>query len=172
MGEPEDADELVQKFGQVGRDRKAVMNPRQFLHYTAGDMVTAKRVLESDTEGNHGCRNTKPNGETTMDTSIAKLLVAACKVEELDRQYDNPVEDPKCPCRTCQEDPPTPCQHKCNCSGQKCEPESLPAPEKTQSKASQGPPISRPPPTSRTDYDKRSSCAWVKTAAGVLLEGF
>ncbi|KAF8799234.1 hypothetical protein BYT27DRAFT_7264245 [Phlegmacium glaucopus] len=34
LGEPKDVDELIQKIGRIGRNQKAVPNPRAFIYYT------------------------------------------------------------------------------------------------------------------------------------------
>lgn len=56
-----------------------------------------------------------------MERSMAELLLSVCKPDELDRQYDNPCDDPLCRCQTCLEFPRAIHRGLCNCS--RCIPE-------------------------------------------------
>ena len=66
-----------------------------------------------------------------MDISIAQMVLANCKVDEQDSQYDNPKDDIPCNCQTCRENPPRCRVQPCNCSG--CIPELLDEPEVAKS---------------------------------------
>jgi superfamily II DNA helicase RecQ len=97
LDEPEDIDELVQKFGRVGRNRILVKKPRAILYTGSKTLETAQRLVDNDT----GQRR-KQNDSENMDLSMAYMHIASCKPREQDRQYDNPEDDPPCSCRGCQ----------------------------------------------------------------------
>ncbi|KAJ7094934.1 hypothetical protein C8R44DRAFT_592893, partial [Mycena epipterygia] len=68
------------------------------------------------------------------DIRIARLILAKCKVAEVDRIYGNPPS--ACTCPTCTELPPRSQPISCNCSG--CVPDVIS-------------PITRPPRTSKVN---------------------
>jgi hypothetical protein len=124
IGEPEDVDDLFQKFGRVGRNKELVTNARAILYLGQGAVESAHRIVEASA-GNGTIKKTD-----TMDISVAKMVVASCKVDEQNHQYDNPVDETPCTCHSCQEHPPRPRARPCNCSG--CMPENLPVQEPAQ----------------------------------------
>ncbi|KII83513.1 hypothetical protein PLICRDRAFT_180290 [Plicaturopsis crispa FD-325 SS-3] len=125
--DPEDTDEYIQKVGRVGRDRTLIEGARGIIYTTANSMEVARRVVE-EKEGLPP-ESREPGKSTgsgkvvtgTMDISLAKMLVADCKIAEQDRLYDNPEQDVPCSCTTCANNPPPPRPEHCNCSG--CIPE-------------------------------------------------
>ena len=118
LGEPKDVDELVQKIGRIGRNRKAVSNPRAFIYYTRTALATAKNISQK-------LPAAKQSTEEMMDITMAQFLLAPCKPKIINTIYDNPVEDLPCNCSQCIEDPPTKPPEKCHCSGINCAPESI-----------------------------------------------
>jgi hypothetical protein len=122
IGEPNDIDEFVQKIGRIGRDRDAVPHPRAFLYYTRTAITTAKQVVDGGRfrSAQSGDKVSK-SGDSAMDISMAKVLLAKCKTNAIEEPYENPAVDPACICHTCQVRPPISRRERCNCSG--CEPE-------------------------------------------------
>jgi hypothetical protein len=57
-----------------------------------------------------------------MNISIALMVLADCKVEEQNSQYDNPSEEAPCTCPMCEKYPRPPRPFPCNCAG--CQPET------------------------------------------------
>ncbi|KAJ7219863.1 P-loop containing nucleoside triphosphate hydrolase protein [Mycena rebaudengoi] len=95
IGDVDDTNELLQKLG-----------PRNL----------ATKLLAEDADA-----TVKP-GQSPPDLSMARLIVADCKVQEQNLIYNNPLSDPICSCDSCTENPPPPPPTSCNCSG--CFPES------------------------------------------------
>jgi hypothetical protein len=123
LDDPEDVDDLFQKYGRVGRNKKRVTDARGILYLSEGAVERAKRVVDAEVSNDPG----KLKKGDTMDVSIAQMVLASCKVDEQDRQYNNPKDDIPCNCHTCRENPPRRRVQPCNCSG--CMPESLDEPE-------------------------------------------
>jgi hypothetical protein len=48
IGDPEDVDDLFQKFGQVGRNKVLVTNARAILYLGQGAVKSAHRIVEAD----------------------------------------------------------------------------------------------------------------------------
>jgi superfamily II DNA helicase RecQ len=109
IGEPEDIDELVQKFGRPGRDKAKVTDARGILYLPQGSDEKAQRVIAADKTKD----KTKLRKGDTMDVSIARLAVAPCLIREQRVQYDD--TSPWSP-------------ESCNCSGKGCQPEHIKAP--------------------------------------------
>lgn len=133
IGEPEDVDDLFQKFGRVGRDRTRVTNPRSILYLGQGAVESARRIVEARDSPD---ANLKLRKGDTMDISIAEMVLAPCKYNEQDRQYDNPQDEIPCTCRACLQNPPPHRMLPCNCSGTSCMPEVLAEPEVTKAPTS------------------------------------
>jgi superfamily II DNA helicase RecQ len=95
IGEPEDIDDLIQKFGRVGRDRTRVLNARGILYLGVGANESAQRIVDARTNS-----TVKLRKGDTMDISIAEMVLAKCKYDEQDRQYNNPKNETPCTCRT------------------------------------------------------------------------
>jgi len=127
----EDVDDLFQKFSRVGRNRNRVTGARGILYLSEGAVESAKRIVEAEASNDPG----KLKKGDTMDISIVRMVLASCKVDEQDHQYDNPKDDIPCNCRTCQENLPRRRVQPCNCSG--CMPESLDEPEIAKPNASE-----------------------------------
>ncbi|KAM6491392.1 P-loop containing nucleoside triphosphate hydrolase protein [Amanita muscaria] len=80
IGEPDDADEFVQKIGRIGRNRQAVSYPRAFLYYTHGGFAKAQSVIEQHCVGGGNWGILKGKTDSEMDISMARLLMARCSV--------------------------------------------------------------------------------------------
>lgn len=144
LGEPNDIDEFLQKIGRIGRDHKLVPEPRAFLYFQRTALSTASKVVDAETTGVRPQKRSKgkDSGDTTMDISIARLLLASCKMQAVDEPYNNPKEDPTCTCCTCSSNPPTSRRSKCNCSGSQCKPEQQQV--TTEQRSARAPAIRRP----------------------------
>ncbi|KAH6876911.1 P-loop containing nucleoside triphosphate hydrolase protein [Coprinopsis sp. MPI-PUGE-AT-0042] len=119
LGEPSDIDEFMQKGGRVGRNRDLVGAPRLYLYYTKGAKATAEQVLEHqdapvEIDSNHPDTS---SSTSTMDASMAELLLSKCYPSDIDRQYHNPPTDIPCHCPRCKKHPPAQKPAQCNCSG-------------------------------------------------------
>ena len=131
FGEPNDTDELLQEFGRL-RYRRAI-SPRGILYMTKNAAMKAAQVLaggdQRDTD--HKTRKVKNALRTsqsdTMQLSMAKLILADCKVAQLDELYGNNPDEPPCSCLVCQENPWPARLEECCCSG--CQPEDVHKPE-------------------------------------------
>ncbi|KAJ6503102.1 P-loop containing nucleoside triphosphate hydrolase protein [Mycena vulgaris] len=121
IGEIEDADELIQKGGRVGRNRKLVDDARVIVYVTQAAQLAAEKALKD--------QDLPPTSKSTPpDRSMAEMTVAKCKVAAQNRLYNNPISDPPCKCETCLDDPPPSPRASCNCSG--CVPETITLPPK------------------------------------------
>ncbi|TEB21749.1 P-loop containing nucleoside triphosphate hydrolase protein [Coprinellus micaceus] len=118
LGVPLDLDELVQKWGRVGRDVTRVKDPRAYLYCPKGTFSLAQKVIDENTSGAKG-----KSASTQMGLSIAQFIRAECKTENLNIQYNNPVVDAPCLCPRC-EARPRPDTSQCLCNGPRCKPES------------------------------------------------
>ncbi|KAJ7466377.1 P-loop containing nucleoside triphosphate hydrolase protein [Mycena latifolia] len=139
IGDVDDTDELIQKGGRVGRNRKLVNDARVIVYVTAAARAAAEKALR-DKDLPRASKSTPP------DLSMAEMTVAPCKIEAQNRLYNNPPSDPPCKCKTCTGDPPPPPRTSCNCSG--CVPEKI------------LPPVKRPPaptPIDKTPKHRRLS---------------
>ncbi|KAJ7703573.1 hypothetical protein B0H17DRAFT_1127196 [Mycena rosella] len=121
IGDVEDADELVQKGGRVGRDRKLVNDARVIVYVTQAAHAAAEKALR-ERDLPLAAKSTPP------DLSMVEMTVAKCKIEAQNRLYNNPPSDPPCKCLSCVDDPPPPARTLCNCSG--CLPETIKPPPK------------------------------------------
>ena len=65
IGEPEDVDDLFQKFGRVGRDKLRIMDARAILYLGEGAIESAHRIVEANVG------NGAPRKMDTMDISFA-----------------------------------------------------------------------------------------------------
>ncbi|KZP11416.1 hypothetical protein FIBSPDRAFT_962285 [Athelia psychrophila] len=92
IGEPEDVDDMFQKFGRAGRDREIVTDPRAILYLPAGAEERAKCIAEAEVTGEKG----KLRKGDNMDISIARMVLAECKEDEQDRQYGNQRDEDSC----------------------------------------------------------------------------
>ncbi|TFK77660.1 hypothetical protein K466DRAFT_461862, partial [Polyporus arcularius HHB13444] len=115
--EPADADEWVQWGGRAGRDRGMVKDARVITYVTKKGPSTAEAVIKASDN-----RTGEPHGQSSkktpaMDVSIAKVILAPCKVAAQNELYGNPSHDVPCTCRTCTIHPPPSLPSICNCSG-------------------------------------------------------
>ncbi|KAJ6592013.1 hypothetical protein B0H10DRAFT_2329477 [Mycena sp. CBHHK59/15] len=131
IGDVEDCDDFLQKLGRVGRTKTAGA-ARAIVYVTPAARVLAEKAIVYDETGI--CKA----GEALPEISIARLIMAKCKVAEIGRLYDNPVTKVPCTCSLCSKHPPPPRPLHCNCSG--CIPENLP-------------PITRPARVSKVNLD-------------------
>ncbi|KAJ7887209.1 hypothetical protein B0H13DRAFT_1627544 [Mycena leptocephala] len=122
IGTIADADELLQKLGRVNRIQRADAIARGIIYVSAAARTLAQKAVTSEETG-----ISKPS-EVLPEISIARLTVAACKVAEVDRIYNNPTSDKLCTCTTCAEHPPASRPTSCNCSG--CLPEEISPPKR------------------------------------------
>jgi len=132
FGEPNDTDKLLQEFGCL-RYRRAI-SPRGILYMTKNAVMKAAQVLAGGNKQDSDCHRTqKPKNvprtspSDTMQSSMAKLILADCKVAQLDELYGNNADEAPCSCLVCQENPWPVRQEECCCSS--CQPEDMPKPE-------------------------------------------
>lgn len=139
LGLPDDLDEFVQKIGRAGRNRIKVPYPRAFLYHPKTSLAPAQ------SGGKTPRSSTSATTVEAMDISVRDFLLAECKSENLNVQYENPLNDPWCTCPRCGSDlVRSSDKEPCRCSG--CVPETeVPstqqkkkAPAKTRAQAGQG----------------------------------
>jgi hypothetical protein len=130
IGDLEDVDDQFQKFGWVGHNRAHITDAQGILYLGPGAEDSAKRIVEAKRAGD----NRKLRKGDTMDISVAEMVLASCKVDEQNHQYNNPTDETPCHCLTCHEHPPPSRVQPCNCS--RCMPEiaSVAEPAKATSK--------------------------------------
>ena len=125
LDEPEDIDDLFQKFGRPGRDRNRVKDPWGILYTGQKTLEIAQKVV--DAAGSQGSsKKVVLQKEThTMDLSMAHMHLASCKYGKQNGQYGNMPNGILCTdsCQSCQKDPPPSPVFPCYCSG--CKPEDI-----------------------------------------------
>ncbi|KAF9232803.1 hypothetical protein BU15DRAFT_67119 [Melanogaster broomeanus] len=121
FGEPPDVDEFVQDYGRL-RFMKSV-SPRAFLYVTKKAHTKAEKVVGNSKSPE--TKNTTTADLDAMQPSIAQLILAPCKVVQLDELYGNMLNEPPCGCLVCASQPRPQRKATCDCSG--CEPEPIPA---------------------------------------------
>ncbi|CAL1715101.1 unnamed protein product [Somion occarium] len=114
---PTTSDMVLQRGGRI-RDGKG-RNSRVIVYLPSTAVETALKVL--DDEGQQGRMG--KDARTTIDPSIAYLILAKCKVDAVNKLYGNPIKEVPCGCSTCRVNPPVPKPEQCNCSG--CIPEVI-----------------------------------------------
>ncbi|KAF8237264.1 hypothetical protein L208DRAFT_1248187, partial [Tricholoma matsutake] len=122
LEELNDINEFVQKIGCIGWDCDTVPHPCAFLYYNQTAIATAKQIVNGGHL--HSAQSdvkVSKSGNSAKDISMAKVLLAKCKMNTVDEPYKNLAVDPSCICHTCQVCPPMSCHERCDCSG--CEPE-------------------------------------------------
>ncbi|RDB16714.1 ATP-dependent DNA helicase Q1 [Hypsizygus marmoreus] len=119
--DPRDLDDLWQKGGRVGRDRTKVKDAQMITYLTSARMKAARAMLQDKGLADKGPSSTGSGAE--MERGLAEVVLAKCHVAEINRQYDNPLDDPPCSaeCTSCSNSPPMQHPLSCNCSG--CDPE-------------------------------------------------
>lgn len=124
VGEPEDIDDLMQKFGRIRPNKDRIGGARGILYLGEGALESAKQIVEARTADDKG----KLKKGDTMDISIAEWVLADCKIDDQNRQYENPEDETPCiGCQPCLARPPLQRVTPCNCSGANCMPEPLAA---------------------------------------------
>ena len=129
--DPVDLDELWQKAGRVGRDKKKVKSPKVII-YIPNHKMTALEEIVSDLANNHGWqRKLRPRQikqAEIVDEGLARVVTAKCPPKAIDEEYDNPTFDPPCSddCTSCANSELQPAlstldPSSCTCSG--CHPE-------------------------------------------------
>ncbi|KAJ7939445.1 hypothetical protein B0H13DRAFT_2300718 [Mycena leptocephala] len=108
VGDVDDADELTQKGGRVGRNRKLVTDARLIVYVTPAARPAAEKALKAKDLP-------LPPKTVPPDLSMAEMIHASCTIEAQNRLYNNPISDPPCKCATCIADPPPPHRTTCNC---------------------------------------------------------
>jgi Lhr-like helicase len=78
VDDPEDVDDLFQKYGRVGHNKKCVTDARGILYLAKGSAESAKRIVDAEASNDPG----KLRKGDTMDISIAQMVLANCKVDE------------------------------------------------------------------------------------------
>jgi hypothetical protein len=122
IGDIEDTDEVLQKFGRINREKKTE-DARGIIYITSAARKLAEKLVAND-----GADLPKKPGQTPPDLSMARLILATCKVREQNVLYNNPVSDPPCTCAQCENNCPLPLSSSCNCSGCLPEPKSISSP--------------------------------------------
>ncbi|KAJ2929589.1 hypothetical protein H1R20_g7502, partial [Candolleomyces eurysporus] len=138
LGEPDDLDEFLQKIGRVGRNHHLVKHPRTFLYYSRKAMDNAQHVLDHSEASNkplvsHLNPGAKLKPSVTMDHSISDFLLAKCYPDNINKQYNNPVNKEPCTCPRCSAMPSLNSNNICICSG--CQPEDSNVPETRTSRS-------------------------------------
>ncbi|KAL1687064.1 P-loop containing nucleoside triphosphate hydrolase protein [Schizophyllum commune] len=111
--DPVDIDDAWQKGGRAGRDLRLVPHPRLIIYVPA-------KVFSAPEAAMAAAQAKKPQDRKDgrpPDVSIPKLVAAACKLKEIDAQYDNNPEEEPCGCHNCQTRPRACFPSPCTCSG-------------------------------------------------------
>ncbi|TRM62008.1 P-loop containing nucleoside triphosphate hydrolase protein, partial [Schizophyllum amplum] len=112
--EPEDLDDAIQKGGRSGRDASLVPHPRAVIYLPSRVYNDPQSVLDN-------AEATASQGSKRIDTSLAELALASCKLRSIDEQYGNDPDEPPCSCTRCTLHPRALFPSNCDCSG--CQPE-------------------------------------------------
>ena len=129
--DPVDLDDLWQKGGWVGRDKKKVKSPKVIVYIPNHKMMALEDIV-SDLRNNNGRARQKKSRPRQIkqtepvDEGLARVVTAECPPKAIDEEYDNPSFDPPCSddCTTCAElrlARSTQDSDPCTCSG--CHPE-------------------------------------------------
>ncbi|OJT06326.1 ATP-dependent DNA helicase RecQ [Trametes pubescens] len=117
---PNNTDTIVQKIGRI-RDG-TMRGSRGIVYLPRNAEEQARKLLSSPSNPPpRKCAKTAPPRtslrSTDIDTSTARLILASCKITELNILYDNPPEDPPCQCSGCREKPRPVRPIHCLCCG-------------------------------------------------------
>ncbi|KAJ3786380.1 P-loop containing nucleoside triphosphate hydrolase protein [Lentinula aff. detonsa] len=121
-GDPEDVDQLLQMVGRIRpclREMDTAVTHRGIVYFSANARKRAEESLSRKPTGKNSAM--LEDDSSNMDTGLAELYLAECKVDNIDQQYDNPKQDPHCSCPTCTRFPSPSARIPCICSG--CSPE-------------------------------------------------
>ncbi|KAJ7573715.1 P-loop containing nucleoside triphosphate hydrolase protein [Mycena floridula] len=132
FGDPSDADEMFQmlrrirvKYSDIPSDARGIVYFLSKSHERAEEAILKAKAKAS------GAKSLEKDAPNAMDLSLALFVLALCKVDEQDRQYDNPSDTVPCSCPTCQKFPRLRRRVPCDCSG--CMPDfEPPMPERDQ----------------------------------------
>ncbi|EIW81038.1 P-loop containing nucleoside triphosphate hydrolase protein, partial [Coniophora puteana RWD-64-598 SS2] len=116
LGEPDDCDDYLQMLGRVNR-AGAFSDSRAVFYITGGATQKASAVMEGG-EGERPVKRLRREGDDggKMAVSVAKLIVAGCKVNSINAMYGNPTGEIPCQCESCMLRPVN-TKVKCDCSG-------------------------------------------------------
>ncbi|KAG2111488.1 P-loop containing nucleoside triphosphate hydrolase protein, partial [Suillus clintonianus] len=112
FGEPVDVEQWLQQGGRI-RPREGANDPRYITYVTAGAVAAAEGMVQGPGS----------DAKTSMDPAMASIILADCKINQLDKIFGNPQDDPPCSCTTCQIHPSPTRSSPCSCSGPSCQPE-------------------------------------------------
>ncbi|KAK7021361.1 hypothetical protein VNI00_017412 [Paramarasmius palmivorus] len=114
--DPLDLDDALQKVGRAGRNRTLVSHPRGVIYLPKAifDPEKAEAIID----------DARTNPHKRLDVSLPKLVLAPCKLKNIDEQYGN-KEDESCGCASCKNHPRPPFPSPCTCSG--CDPWAPPS---------------------------------------------
>ncbi|KAH9911495.1 P-loop containing nucleoside triphosphate hydrolase protein [Fomitopsis serialis] len=120
---PDDLNLMLQRAGRIrdgrGRDARAIV----YLPRTAVERATMALGLGGSVASLSKKRKASALDESdTIDPLVARVILAKCKVDEINAIYENPENDVPCTCRTCTSRVPLTRPSPCNCSG--CQPEN------------------------------------------------
>ncbi|TFY63915.1 hypothetical protein EVJ58_g2952 [Rhodofomes roseus] len=104
---PEDLNLMLQRAGRIrdGRGRGA-----RAIVYLPRNAISNKRKAAADSDT-----------PATIDPLVARVILAKCKVDEINAIYNNPEADAPCLCQTCRKKTFATRPLPCDCSG--CSPE-------------------------------------------------
>lgn len=124
-GDPEDLNELLQMIGRIRPRRDG--NPVGTLCGIVYFSPNARKRAEDSLARRHGSssKTVRLESEAGMDESLAEIYLAECKVNNIDKQYENPPYDDPCHCPTCTRSPPITKRSPCTCTGTNCSPEQV-----------------------------------------------
>jgi len=106
--DPLDLDDSTQKIGRVGRDRSKVPTPRGVLYIPAAVFNKAQEIINDAGQNPH----------KRLDTSLPLLVLASCKLKNIDSQYgDDSTNLHSCECPACRSNPPPNFPEPCTCGG-------------------------------------------------------
>jgi hypothetical protein len=92
-----------------------------FIYLNAKSIEQAEKAIElANEKAKTPSKALHGENERHMNISLAKMVVAPCKIDEQNNQYENPVKEVPCTCPTCRANLRPPRPSPCNCSG--CQP--------------------------------------------------
>ncbi|KAJ8074669.1 hypothetical protein PM082_022247 [Marasmius tenuissimus] len=111
--DPSDLDDAMQKLGRAGRDWRKVSKPRGIIYLSKGIFTKAQATID----------DAKASPHKRQDISLPTLVLASCKLRNIDEQYRNHVhilDNIACHCSSCSRHPVPLFPSPCFCSG--CQP--------------------------------------------------
>lgn len=127
---PRTPDDIVQKGGRIrdgkDRDSRLIIYLPQNAEENAAAALGLPSTKKSAKAASAGKKAASP---PAMDPSVARFILAPCKVDLLDELYENRAESTPCACVVCSLHPPIQRPVPCTCSGCKPDPPpQIPAP--------------------------------------------